>query len=73
MKHVKGGVSVKKFKIIRTVCIDIAVVLLVTLIVSVLLKKPAVVPIIEGIVCIISLIGAYSYHKKISKNEKLSK
>lgn len=62
----------KNFKIMRTVCIDVAVVLLVTLIVSVFLKKPVIVPIIEGIVCILSLIGAYSFNKKISGSNNLS-
>lgn len=62
----------KNFKIMRTVCIDVAVVLLVTLIVSVFLKKPIIVPIIEGTVCILSLIRAYSINKKISSSENLS-
>lgn len=50
----------KNLKIMRTVCIDIAVVLLVTLVVSMLLKKPAIVPIIEGVVSVLSLIGAFT-------------
>jgi hypothetical protein len=54
----------------RTVCIDIAVVLLVTLVVSILLKKPAIVPIIEGIVGVLSLIGAYSFNKKIKSSSE---
>ncbi|MBL4934490.1 hypothetical protein JK636_01810 [Clostridium sp. YIM B02515] len=62
----------KNFNIMRTVCIDVALVLLITLIVSVFLKKPIIVPIIEGTVCILSLIGAYSFNKKISSSENLS-
>jgi hypothetical protein len=63
----------KNFKIMRTVCIDIAVVLFVTLIVNIFLKKSAVLPIVEGVLCILSLIVAYSCHRKISQTEKLSK
>jgi hypothetical protein len=67
-----GGDIMKNFKIMRTVCIDVAVVLLVTLIINIVLKKPVVVPIIEGVACILFLIGAYSCHIKILRNEKVN-
>jgi hypothetical protein len=63
----------KNFKIMRTVCIDIAVVLFVTLIINIFLKKSAVLLAVEAVLCIISLIVAYSCHKKVSQTEKLSK
>ena len=57
----------KGLKIMRAVCIDLVVVLLVTIIASIILNKPAIVSIIEGIVCFISLIGAYILNKIITR------
>ncbi|MDV4150761.1 hypothetical protein R0131_07910 [Clostridium sp. AL.422] len=57
----------KGLKIMRAVCIDLVVVLLVTIIVSIVLEKPAIVYIIEGVLCVLSFIGAYILNKIITK------